>query len=76
MAKTKSIPILQFSKTGVLVKKWDGAREVERKLGFSHEGIGMCCKGKCKSVYGYKWCYHYKSLWLKNHIPLKDKKVA
>ena len=71
------IRILQFTKQGEFICKWDSAREIERELGFSHQGIGMCCKGKCKSVYGYKWRYHYKSLWEKKHIPLiKQKKVA
>lgn len=76
-AKTLSIPILQFTKSGKFVRRWDSATEVERDLGFNQGSISRCLKGKkYKSVGGYKWCYHYKSLWLKNHIPLKDKKVA
>ena len=77
MAKSKSIPILQFSKTGEFIRKWDSAMQVERELGFNHGSISKCLKGKkYKLVGGYKWRYHYKSIWLKNHIPLKDKKVA
>jgi len=76
MAKTLSIPILQFTKEGEFIKKWDGAIQVERELGFNQGSISKCLKGKYKSAYGFKWHYHYKSLWLKNHISLKDKKVA
>lgn len=67
-------PILQFTKEGKFVKKWDGIREVERELGFSHSHISKCCKGKCKSVGGFKWCYYYKSIWEKNHIPIIKQK--
>ena len=72
-----SIPILQFNLDGEFIKKWDSIIQVERELGFNHSSINMCCKGKYKNAYGYWWCYHYKSLWEKKHIPLvKQKKVA
>lgn len=77
IAKANSIPILQFSKSGELVKKWDCSMDIERELGFYHSNICMCCNGKRKSVGSYKWHYHYKSLWLKNHIPqIKLKKAV
>ena len=77
VAKTLSIPILQFNLDGKFIKKWDSIIQVERELGFANGNIGKCCKGKKKLAYGYKWHYHYKSLWLKNHIPqIKLKKVA
>lgn len=70
-------PILQFTLDGELVRKWDSTIEVEKELGFYHSDISKCCKGKRKTASGYKWCYHYKSLWEKKHIPLiKQKKVA
>lgn len=76
MAKAKSIPILQFTKQGEFIKKWDSAIQVERVLGFNSCNIYMCCKGRRKSAHDYKWRYYFKGIWLKNHIPLKDKKVA
>lgn len=77
MAKAKSIPILQFNKDGEFIRKWDSAIEVKNELGFDNSHISKCCKGKLKSVGGFKWRYHYKSLWEKKHIPLiKQKKVA
>ena len=69
--------ILQFTKEGEFIKKWDSTMQIERELGFNGGNITKCCKGKCKLTYGYKWRYHYKSLWEKKHIPLiKQKKVA
>ena len=77
VAKAKSIPILQFTLDGEFIRKWDSIADVEKELGFNHSSINMCCKGKYKNAYGYRWCYHYKSLWEKKHIPLiKQKKVA
>lgn len=77
IAEKNKIKILQFTKDGELVRKWDSASQVERVLGFYHSDISKCCNGKRKSVGGFKWCYHYKSIWLKNHIPqIKLKKVA
>lgn len=77
VVKTLSIPILQFSLDGEFIKKWDSATQVERELGFYQSSITKCCKGKQKTCGGYKWYYHYKSLWIKKHIPqIKLKKVA
>ena len=70
-------PVLQFTLDGEFIRKWDSAKDVERELGFNSSDLSKCCKGKKKSVGGFKWRYHYKSIWLKNHIPLiKQKKVA
>ena len=70
-------PVLQFTLDGEFIKQWDSARAVERELGFNNSDLSKCCKGKKKSVGGFKWCYHYKSLWINKHVPLiKQKKVA
>lgn len=75
-AKSKSIPIIQFTKDGEFVRKWESARIAEYTLGLNIGSVCSCLKGKHKSTGGYKWHYHYKSIWKKNHIPLieKDKK--
>lgn len=74
--KSKSIPILQFSKNGEFIRRWDGIRQIERELGINRNPISKCCKGKQKTAWNFIWRYYYKGIWLKNHIPLKDKKVA
>ena len=55
--KSKSIPILQFSKTGDFIRKWNSAKEASRVLGINQNHIPSCCKGKRKSSYGYVWMY-------------------
>lgn len=58
-------PILQFSKTGEFIRKWDSGTQVERELGFDNSSITKCCKNKLKSVGGYIWRYYYKGIWIK-----------
>lgn len=73
---SQSIPILQFTKVGEFIRKWDCSMDVQRELNINHGNISKCCKGKHKTVGGYIWRYYYKGIWLKTHVPLKDKKVA
>lgn len=56
-AKANSIPILQFTKDGEFVRKWDSSIQVERELGIDNSGIIRCCKGKYKSAGGFVWGY-------------------
>ena len=57
--KRISIPILQFSLDGKLIRKWDSAREVEKELNIAHSQITACCKKRknYKSAGGYIWKY-------------------
>lgn len=57
MAKSKSIPILQFSKTDEFIKKWDSVSEASRVLGINQGDISSCLKGKYKSAGNYVWIY-------------------
>lgn len=56
----KSLPVLQYTKDGELVKKWDCITDVERELGIKHQDISKCCKGKQKSAGNYVWKYAIK----------------
>lgn len=60
MRYSLSKPIFQYSKYGEFIREWQGAREVERVLGIDHSHIKDCCKGKCKSAYGFIWKYKEK----------------
>lgn len=75
-SKNLSKPIIQFSKDGKFIKKWDSALDAQRELGIKQSNICSCCKGKLKSTGGYIWRYYYKGIWLKTHIPLKAKMVS
>ena len=52
-----AISILQFTKDGEFVKKWDSMNDVENILHFNHSHISQNCIGKRKTAYGFKWGY-------------------
>lgn len=49
--------VLQFTKEGVFVRKWECMRDAARVLGIGYKHISSCCLGKRKTAYGYKWKY-------------------
>ena len=53
----RSIPILQFTKSGEFMKEWPSAHEAERQLKISQSNIGKCLKGRRKSAGGFVWRY-------------------
>ena len=52
-----SIPILQLSKDGTLIREWPSAREAERQLGIHQQNICACLKGRRESAGGFVWKY-------------------
>ena len=57
MRKTFSRAIVQMDLDGNEIKRWSSCREVERVLGFSHETIAACARGKRRSSHGFMWRY-------------------
>ena len=57
MAKAKSKPVGQYTRDGKLIKVWQSAHEVERKLGFDQRFICKVALGKKKTAYGFVWKY-------------------
>ena len=55
--KKMMIPIAQYTLDGEYVRDWNGATEVENKIGISHKQIWKCLKGYRKQVGGYIWKY-------------------
>lgn len=51
---TKSIPVLQLTLDGELVKEWASAFEAGRN-GFDYSTIRACCNGKLKKHKGFIW---------------------
>jgi hypothetical protein len=51
------IEIYQFTKQGVFIKKWNSSMEIERELKIGNSNVIQCCKGKFKTMGGYKWEY-------------------
>lgn len=51
-------PVLQFSKTGELLKFWGSIIDAGRSMGKKTVGpISAHCRGKRKSAFGFKWRY-------------------
>ena len=55
--KKRSLPIIQFTKSGEFMKEWPSAKEAERQLGIAQSHICTCLKGRCKSTGGFVWRY-------------------
>lgn len=49
--------VLQFDRSGVLVKEWDCALRAEVECGFSATKISACCKGRSDSHGQFVWRY-------------------
>lgn len=52
-----SKPVLQFTKEGKFIQKWDSGMDIQRELGFNQNHISSCCKGKRKTCGGFIWGY-------------------
>ena len=55
-----SIPILQLTKDGTLIKEWPSAHEAGRQLGIHQQNICACLKGRGKSAGGFVWRYAHR----------------
>ena len=53
--KKRSIPIIQLTKDGTLIKEWPSLSEAYRHLGISCASICQCLKGRRKSAGGFVW---------------------
>ncbi len=51
------VKVSQFSMNGKYIKTYESMAYIEKRLGFNHSAICMCCKGQIQSAYGYKWKY-------------------
>ena len=52
-----SIPVVQFSLNGDQIAVYPSAIQAARELKLSHSSISECCRGKRKTLGGYKWKY-------------------
>ena len=53
----RRLPVLQYTLSGILVKKYASAGEAERENNISRSKVGECCRGKRKTAGGYVWKY-------------------
>lgn len=65
ISKSRSIPVIQLTLDGELVRLWESAKETAKE-GFYPTSVTKCCK-KHKGYYttgGYKWKYYDKETYL------------
>lgn len=58
----ESMSVLQYSKNGILVAKWDKADNAEVTLGIDAHCIRACCRKHYKTIAGYIWRYEGEPL--------------
>ena len=58
IAKGNSIKVNQYDLNNNFIKQWNSIADFIKENNLSRTGsIYMCCKGKQKTAYGYKWKY-------------------
>lgn len=53
----RSCKVNQLTLDGQFIKEWKSFNEIERETGFNKGSINMCCKGRKKKAYDFKWEY-------------------
>lgn len=54
-AKSKSKPVLQYTKSGKLIREYNSLTEVQDLFGYAQSNISNCCYGNRKSAYNFVW---------------------
>ena len=49
--------VTQYDLEGNKLKVWDSIIQAQRSFSKSGSSVGLCCRGKLKSGYGYIWKY-------------------
>jgi hypothetical protein len=50
-------PIVQYSKSGQFIQKWESGSRASRELNLNLDSISACARGKLKSSGGFIWKY-------------------
>lgn len=62
-------PVLQFTKNGVFLKRFNSAAEASRELHFRNNShISECCKHSRGTAYGYIWKYERSDDLSESHV--------
>lgn len=60
-----SKPVIQFTKDGYMIRKWNCMRDILRCKVVKNVGdISACCRGKLKTTGGYVWKYYDTDTYL------------
>lgn len=55
--KALSKPVVQITLDDTPIAVYTNGMQIQNTYGFSSSYIGLCCNGKKKTAYGYKWKY-------------------
>jgi group I intron endonuclease len=55
IGKANSIPIVQLSLTGEVIREWPSCAEASRQLGIHASNIGRSCRKEVKTAGGFTW---------------------
>jgi len=55
-----SKPVLQFSKDGKFIKRWNSAKDICNEYGYCNSSISQCCSGIFKTSHGFIWRFEEK----------------
>lgn len=64
MAEKIKVPIIQYDKSGNLIKEWSSATDAGNSLALKNfSSITSCCNGKRNSAYSFVWRYKEPNKW-------------
>ena len=49
------LPVAQYDLNGNFIRYFDSQKEATIFIGAKGDGVGMCCREKQKTAYGYVW---------------------
>lgn len=55
--KALSIKVSQLNLDDTFIKEWSSIHEIKRQTRYNESAICLCCQGKHKTAYGFKWKY-------------------
>lgn len=56
-ARSKGVPVSQYTLDGEFIDNWDSAMDIERELGICHRAVARCCKGIYSQTHGFVFKY-------------------
>jgi group I intron endonuclease len=76
-SKKSQIPIIQKTKDGEIIKKWESLQQAADELGIERSNISHCLRGRIKTSGGFKWEYQtsfekHKSVKPEAHLSLAN----
>lgn len=62
VGRKQAKPVLQMSRDGHVIRRWDSIREAARQMKCSCGNISSACHGKIKTVSGYRWEFEREAI--------------